>query len=51
MILKEQNRNHYLLQENDAYNIVRQFSPELTPLKEVKVDKKGNIFYEICSRK
>lgn len=36
----------YLTKQNSAYEIVRQVSPELTPMNEIKKDNRGNIYYE-----
>ena len=36
----------YLTKQNSAYEIVRQVSPELTPMNEIKKDSRGNIYYE-----
>jgi threonine dehydratase len=41
-----QSQEKYLTTEKSAYEIVRQFSTEPTPLKEVKVDNNGNVYYE-----
>ena len=36
----------YLTKQNSAYEIVRQVSPEPTPLTEVKKDNSGNVYYQ-----
>lgn len=46
MLQKELTKERYCLEQNNAYDIVRQFCPEPTPLTEIKHDSRGNYYYE-----
>ncbi len=46
MILNKENKDSFMARESLAYDSVRKFHPELTKLKEIKHDHRGNYYYE-----